>query len=418
MRAGGPQILAGDFNFWGPPVGVVMRGWKRPVRGRTYPARRPHSQIDHVLVRGGIEVLGGEVLAETPSDHRPIRARLRLPERSNVNPCPRRQTRVPRASGEATIVRPRITARERLARIIQRRELLVGMVRNELKIKYKNSVLGFAWSLLNPLLYLVVFYIAFTIILGSGIPAFPIWLLSGLLVWNLFSTGLGAATGSVVANSGSGQEGVVPARDPSARRGRQHARALLPAELRCCSSCSRSCAGMLRGAYIPLLPVALVVLLLLTSALGILLSAINVYLRDTSHFLELALLAWFWVTPIVYPFELVAQRGPVGRSASWMANPVTPIVLIFQRAIYARLDNPHPKGGGPPVQLLPHWPYWGYVAYLGYSLAFALIVTGDRDPGVRSLGGELRGGALRWRPRSRSAASRSSSSCTTSTTRR
>src|SRR5439155_9356054 len=47
-----------------------------------------------------------------------------------------------------------------------------------------------------------VFYIAFTVILGSGIPAFPIWLLSGLLVWNLFSTGLGAATGSVVANSG------------------------------------------------------------------------------------------------------------------------------------------------------------------------------------------------------------------------
>ena len=74
----GPQIIAGDFNFWGPPVGMMMHGWKRPVRGRTYPAHRPHSQIDHVLVRGGIEPLGGEVLAETPSDHRPVRARLRL----------------------------------------------------------------------------------------------------------------------------------------------------------------------------------------------------------------------------------------------------------------------------------------------------------------------------------------------------
>ncbi len=74
----GPQIIAGDFNFWGPPVGLLMRGWQRPVRGRTYPAHRPHSQIDHVLVRGGIEPLGGEVLAETPSDHRPVRARLRL----------------------------------------------------------------------------------------------------------------------------------------------------------------------------------------------------------------------------------------------------------------------------------------------------------------------------------------------------
>jgi endonuclease/exonuclease/phosphatase family metal-dependent hydrolase len=79
MVEGGPQILAGDFNFWGPPTGAVLRGWGRPVRGRTYPSRRPHSQIDHVLVRGGIELLGGEVLARTPSDHRPIRARLRLP---------------------------------------------------------------------------------------------------------------------------------------------------------------------------------------------------------------------------------------------------------------------------------------------------------------------------------------------------
>src|SRR6476619_6337753 len=109
--------------------------------------------------------------------------------------------RVPRAPGQPTIVRPRMTSRERLVRIIQRRELLVGMVRNELKIKYKNSVLGFAWSLLNPLLYLVVFYIAFQKILQAGIPNFAIWLLSGLLVWNLFSTGLGGATGSVVGNS-------------------------------------------------------------------------------------------------------------------------------------------------------------------------------------------------------------------------
>jgi endonuclease/exonuclease/phosphatase family metal-dependent hydrolase len=75
----GPQILAGDFNFWGPPVGMIFRGWQRPVRGRTYPSHGPHSQIDHILVRGGVEALDGEVLPTTPSDHRPIRARLRIP---------------------------------------------------------------------------------------------------------------------------------------------------------------------------------------------------------------------------------------------------------------------------------------------------------------------------------------------------
>ena len=78
LAKSGPQILAGDFNFWGPPIGAAMRGWKRPVRGHTYPSPHPHSQIDHILVRGGIRSLGGEVLAATPSDHRPIRARLQL----------------------------------------------------------------------------------------------------------------------------------------------------------------------------------------------------------------------------------------------------------------------------------------------------------------------------------------------------
>ena len=78
LDGSGPQIIAGDFNFWGPPVAMLFRGWERPVRGRTYPGHRPHSQIDHVLVRGGITALEGEVLAATPSDHRPVRARLDL----------------------------------------------------------------------------------------------------------------------------------------------------------------------------------------------------------------------------------------------------------------------------------------------------------------------------------------------------
>ncbi|MDQ1456312.1 MAG: type transport system permease protein [Actinomycetota bacterium] len=281
-------------------------------------------------------------------------------------------SRVPRASGEATVVRARMTARERLARIIQRRELLVGMVRNELKIKYKNSVLGFAWSLLNPLLYLVVFYIAFTIILGSGIPAFPIWLLSGLLVWNLFSTGLGAATGSVVANSGLVKKVSFPREIlPLAAVGSMLVHFFLQSMV--LFVVLAIVRWDLAWAYVPLIPLALAVLLLLTSALGILLSAINVYLRDTSHFLELALLAWFWVTPIVYQFQLVGLRHGWSRWP-WFANPVTPIVLIFQRAIYARLDNVHTANGIRSVTpLLPHWPYWAFLAYLGYSLAFAVV---------------------------------------------
>ena len=64
------------------------------------------------------------------------------------------------------------------------------------------------------------------------------------------------------------------------------------------------------------------------------------YLRDTQHFLELALLAWFWVTPIVYGFMTIDRRPGGWFKYVYLLNPVTPIVLIFQRAIYAKLDNP------------------------------------------------------------------------------
>ena len=75
-----PDVIAGDFNLWGPAAEPILPGWRRAVLGRTYPAHQPHSQIDHILVRDGTEVVASEVLGATPSDHRPVRVRLRFPQ--------------------------------------------------------------------------------------------------------------------------------------------------------------------------------------------------------------------------------------------------------------------------------------------------------------------------------------------------
>jgi len=72
----GPAVLAGDMNMWGPPVAALLPGWRRVVRGRSWPAWRPHSQVDHILVHGAVRGLGGEVLAMAGSDHRPVRAHI------------------------------------------------------------------------------------------------------------------------------------------------------------------------------------------------------------------------------------------------------------------------------------------------------------------------------------------------------
>jgi endonuclease/exonuclease/phosphatase family metal-dependent hydrolase len=88
-NGGRPTIVAGDYNFWGPGVTALLPGWRRAVRGRTWPARRPHSQIDHILVRrdDGMDVVDHAVLPEVGSDHRPVRATLRV-GRDGAEPCP------------------------------------------------------------------------------------------------------------------------------------------------------------------------------------------------------------------------------------------------------------------------------------------------------------------------------------------
>ncbi len=266
----------------------------------------------------------------------------------------------------------------RVGAIWRYRELLAGLVRKELKVKYKNSALGFLWSMLNPALYLVVFYVVFVKILRAGIPEFAIYLLSGLLVWNLFSTSLAAATGSVVGNSAIVKK------------------VAFPREILALASVGAGLvhfflqATVLLGAlavfqhapslpYMALLPLALVTLLLFAAALGVLLAAVNVYARDTEHLLELALLAWFWMTPIVYQYQLAA-RGLGENTWIYRLNPITPIVLTFQRAIYNRVCC-IPVDNSPilPVGVGPGW-YLGHLlavaAFSGVLLLVALSVFG------------------------------------------
>jgi ABC-2 type transport system permease protein len=285
----------------------------------------------------------------------------------------------------ARVVSSRVHVGERVLRIWRYRELLVRMVRTELKVRYKNSALGFAWSLLNPLLYLVVFYVAFDLILGAGIPAFPLFLMSGLLVWNLFSAGLGGATGSIVGNAGlvnkvSFPREILPLASIGAALVHFFLQSIVLAVALLVARWD------IAITYLPLLPVALIALLLLLAGLGILLAAINVYLRDTQHFLELALLAWFWMTPIVYGYMTIGGRGGFG-TRLYQANPVTPVVLTFQRALYAKIDtgSSEPAGGSGAlrnvtnvVQILPDWSWARYLLYLGYTatVGIALLALG------------------------------------------
>lgn len=232
----------------------------------------------------------------------------------------------------ARTITPRGHLGTRLRDIVGYRELLVNLVRKELKVKYKSSILGFLWSLLNPALLLVIYYFVFSIVLGSGIPRFPIYLLSGLLVWNVFNVGLLTATASIVGNAGIVNKVWFPREVlPLASIGAALVHFFLQSIVML--GALAAFRHPVDWRFVPLLPVALAGLLLVLAAFGIFLSALNVYLRDVQHLVELVLLAWFFASPIVYSYDLIADKA--GKWVNlYLLNPVTGVVLVFQRAIY------------------------------------------------------------------------------------
>ncbi len=233
----------------------------------------------------------------------------------------------------------RLGLRARLRDLWAWRELLGNLIRREIKAKYKTSVLGAAWSMLNPMLYLAVFTLVFSVVLNRGMPNFPVYLLSGLLAWGLFSSSVSQAARSVVDNSSLVTKAYFPSEVlPLATIGSTLFDLALQA-LVLVAFMVISRVGVL-GWNLLLLPLSLFALLTFTAAVALFVAAANVRYRDVQHLLAIALLAWFWMTPIVYQsgfvYTTLGQRELLGVSLYhlYLANPMALIVEGFHRALY------------------------------------------------------------------------------------
>jgi ABC-2 type transport system permease protein len=224
--------------------------------------------------------------------------------------------------------------------------------------------------MLNPLFLLAVYSIVFNI-LGTSFAYFPIWLLIGLLVWNLFNTSLITGTSSITGNAYLVNKVRFPREVlPLASVGAALVHFFLQ------SAVLIAVLAVLRynvdWAYVWLLPIALVALLLFAAALAILLGAMNVYLRDTGHLLELWMMAWFWLSPILYGYMLVANKiAEHGISGNvLLLNPITPCLITFQRALYG-----HATIGTTPLlpDGSPLWYLRNVVVMLAASVALLLV---------------------------------------------
>jgi len=233
--------------------------------------------------------------------------------------------------------------------IWQFRELLTNLVRKELKVKYKDSVLGFLWSLARPLFLLMVYWIIFGKFLKAGVPNFAFYLFSGLVAWDLFGSTLGAATVSITGNGGLIKKIYFPREIlPLAAIGAGLVHFVL--QLIVLFSTLLAFRYDFFGWNLLLLPLAIVALVIFMTSVCVFLAAANVYLRDVQHLLEVFLLFWFWMTPIVYPINTainaMSKHTVMGINLAqiYLLNPMTNIVMGFQRAIY-KFKVVHTPGG-------------------------------------------------------------------------
>ena len=235
---------------------------------------------------------------------------------------------------ERTSESPRLHVGERLRILAAHREILANLVRKELKVKYAASVLGAVWSLLNPLVYLAIFSFVAKV-LGAGIANYPVYLLSGLLAWNLFSASMGSGARAVLDNANLVKKVAF-------------AHEILPLSavgVALIDFALQSAVLLLfilvsgYGLHLPelaLWPLSFVTLLVLTVALSLWFSALNARYRDVGHLLNIALLVWFWFTPIVYASGLVQETlaGHPLFGFLYFLNPLVGIVEGMHRALY------------------------------------------------------------------------------------
>ncbi|MGR0320246.1 ABC transporter permease [Agromyces sp. ZXT2-3] len=222
-----------------------------------------------------------------------------------------------------------------LKEIFGRREMLGLMIRRDLKARYKDSSLGFFWSLVRPLTQLAIYYVVLGQFLGAArnITDFAIYVFTGLTAYTLFSEIVLGGAGSIVGNAGLVKKIYLPREIfPLASIGSAIFNFTIQLGI-------LLLATLLLGAF-PLhaelayfIP-SLAILLVFGAGLALLLAALNVFLRDIQYLIEVVVMLLMWASPIVYSWEMVKDIVQPWVLDLYTNNPITLAVLGFQKAFW------------------------------------------------------------------------------------
>lgn len=217
---------------------------------------------------------------------------------------------------------------EELVELVRYRNLLGQLIANHIKTRYRRSVLGVLWTLLNPLLTMIVMTIAFSNLFHASLKNYPVYLLSGLLFWNFFSQSVTSSMHSMVWGSGLLKRVYVP-------------RTIFAV------AAIGNCLVTLGLGLIPLvmimlimghpftpallfLPVAIIIMAMFVLGIALLISSLAVFFTDIVDMFQVVLMAWMYLTPIIYPIAIL----PESYQRYLYLNPAFGLLSLFRDPIY------------------------------------------------------------------------------------
>ncbi|MCL1870984.1 MAG: ABC transporter permease [Promicromonosporaceae bacterium] len=246
--------------------------------------------------------------------------------------------------------------------LLAHRELLGMLVRRELKARYKDSTLGFIWSLGRPLAMLAIYYLVLGQFMGAarGTQQFAVFIYAGLTAWGFYSEAIMAGTGSIIANSGLVKKVYLPREIfPLASIG--SALFNFAVQLVILLLATVLVGQFPTGSRWLYFLLAVIVLVVYSTAFALVLGAVNVYLRDVQYLVEIAIMILMWVSPVVYRWDFVQDtlnrvwhnNGLVHAAMEvYLANPATLAVLGFQKTFWVAGDTAY--GDIPAAPAVPH----------------------------------------------------------------
>ena len=232
-----------------------------------------------------------------------------------------------------------------IRRVSDAHELLWNLTLRELRTKYRKSVLGWTWSMLNPLATVAIYSFLFGYLFGadapagvhSGVKAFALYLLCALLPWNFFMLVTNMGMSSIIANAGLVKKVAFP-REVLVFANTMHGLVQFSIEL-LLLTVVLVIAGSYFFVWIPVIILQMLLLAFFASGLALALAAGNVYFRDLGYLWQIFSQVWFFATPIVYMPALIEGKVPSWAEWIWKLNPMAVFAQGFRRSMY---DNAFP----------------------------------------------------------------------------